>query len=567
MGHKRKAHSIQHPSAYHPDHDSFEDHFKAVKKALRLKQKTSITDLANEPLRAYAKAAKALTFKVDLFLDMDALLTTNFGYLYNSTDDEYPPEYSEEYWEVVRNMPGQNNRFHDLLLRIIQWHVKGSTAAEGFLTLLKDHSNSGRSDVVGSVKRYVVRYLPKKRGQAIVPDLVSDTDKALRGFSHVVFGEMIVGIRDRKAYRKDPRKYCQAVKNGEIQHVPQSLPSFLFHEDIAYDARTPEKGLGEGYLFVRVLRAILTTPSSAYGDKSEGRKVSRAYDWGLKTIPAKVASAIATIAYIGLSDMSEFGVTHGDYSVAVLYRALCKLFNNPSSKSKTLLENVTRSVPHLTKGPKAKEKQAADEQMHAFNPLEDIIRARKAEKAANKHAVTQRAPEHEPEEAANENHRDDNQDDEANAEHDNDAQDRCSHEYDDDDEANDDDFQRPQDGRCRTQRHDEDDDYEYEDEPNYKRRSPLRTSSWSKSKRSPQASETNDDEPAVTKESSQRLNKKNRFGSLIPLSPIHDRAAITDTEPDDPPPKQKRLTKQYPTRVLPPRSGTGRTSVAPGINT
>ncbi|KAF9029872.1 hypothetical protein BJ165DRAFT_1520232 [Panaeolus papilionaceus] len=376
MGHKRKSKSIQPPGAYHPDHDSFEDHYKAVKSALRAKQKLDISDLNNDALRPYAKAAKALTFKVNLFMDMDDLLQKNLGYLYDSTDDEHPPSYSEEYWEFIRNMPGRDNQFHQLLIRIVQWHVKGSVAAEGFITMLKVHCNSGRSDVVGCVKRYVVKYLPQRRGQAIVPELASDTDKTLRGFNHTAFGGMIVGIRERKAYRTDPRKYCQLVKNGETLHIPTSLPSFLFHEDVVYRPRKPEEGFGEGYLFLRVLRAVLTTPSTAYGDEPEGRKSSRAYDWGLKSVPPKIAAAIAAIMYIGLSDMGEFGDKHGAYSIIVLYTSLCHYLGHSSARSKAVMKKITSFVPHLQRGSKAAQKRVSEEEMLAHNPLEDIVKAR-----------------------------------------------------------------------------------------------------------------------------------------------------------------------------------------------
>ncbi|KAF9058144.1 hypothetical protein BJ165DRAFT_1589175 [Panaeolus papilionaceus] len=381
MPRQRRAGNAEIPQgALDPDHDDLDEHVEAICEALEV-----ITTSKNPPkhsdlpaLRPYIKYARMLSLTVSPFLNVQMLCKTELAYLHNATDDRRAPEHSDIYWEIVWNMPGPRKRFNTVLKSLWLKNVKGRGPGAEFVTMIHDAADSGRFDVTIALKTGVVEILPRERGNAIEPPLVKNNEKALRGFHHIAFGEQIVGIAYRAKYRRNPGLYCERVVNGEIEHTTDCLPSFLFRDNILFDKRRPEEGLGLGYVFTRALALVLTTPSTAFGDKSTGRKSSRAFLMGWDAVPPTVAASIAAQTYIALSDMKEFGPEHGPYEVDILFESLAALFRSSDPASELLMENITNSLPHLTDGPSSIKKTRARNKNPPPNPLAHIIQARRA---------------------------------------------------------------------------------------------------------------------------------------------------------------------------------------------
>ncbi|KAF9034530.1 hypothetical protein BJ165DRAFT_671836 [Panaeolus papilionaceus] len=226
-------------------------------------------------------------------------------------------------------------------------------------------------------------------------------------------------------------------------------------------------------------------------------------------------------------------------------------FGHSSSRSKAVLTKITSSVPHLQKGPKSAQKQASDDQLHAYNPLDDIAYSRSVEEDVEDVQDIQPGAEH------------DIEDDQQDAELQN-----YAHDIPDDSEQNDDDdrvlngVEKFNDGQYQPEDTDQERDDGDDDETESHRFTQKRR--WNTIESEDEDDDMGQQNHAVANPQSGSQNRNATFRILKPFSKLVNLDNQHDVS--DPPAKSKKrkVTHQPTSRVLRPRTNTQRSSVPPG---
>ncbi|PPR06563.1 hypothetical protein CVT24_001551 [Panaeolus cyanescens] len=337
---------------YHYLHPDIEQHALALLKSLRRSSKIVITPLNMMGVCHYIQQARGLSFFLPPEADVDGLLTNFLEELDSQEDSEEDDGFEfnitdRDFLEIIRRMPGPDsqNRFPQLLRLMHKNPQDGAQLCDKFLDRAY---RGGRADITSDLKEYIIGYISERPF-----DIADKRNKALRGFNHNVFGEALVGIKDREEYRKDPEIFRSEVNDGIRKRTLQrGFPSFLYPRNKRYNSSRADDGLGQGEVFIQCCAHILTGPSTVSGTERLGVTSSRSTIYGITSISSSIAAMMMLQTYVACSSMPNWSLRDGPFPLTTLYKEFIMVLEG--SDGQKILDSITRSLPQLGKKSKGK---------------------------------------------------------------------------------------------------------------------------------------------------------------------------------------------------------------------
>ncbi|KAN0130316.1 hypothetical protein V8E53_011862 [Lactarius tabidus] len=239
--------------------------------------------------------------------------------------------------------PGSSRKYRFLTKETMEVYGTYSAAALSFSEEFQTHlEQKNLENVESSLARGISQgrswdlirlkeMTPKLASKTNVPlPLVSQT-KSDRGFNDDETGQMLIPIRNLKAYNKDPIGVRAKVNAGseEFRVTGTNPPAFLYEDPDNYDSKNSLSGLMRGYFLGRCLRAIFSGPRTSLqlptnGDRPTSRSVSE--HCGLKSVTTVTMVYVAMVARHTLSTQNTWSGKDGTFDYQDFAGLLFKLF-------------------------------------------------------------------------------------------------------------------------------------------------------------------------------------------------------------------------------------------------
>ncbi|KAN0139301.1 hypothetical protein V8E53_002802 [Lactarius tabidus] len=239
--------------------------------------------------------------------------------------------------------PGSSRKYRFLTKETMEVYGTYSAAALSFSEEFQTHlEQKNLENIESSLARGISQgrswdlirlkeMTPKLASKTNVPlPLVSQT-KSDHRFNNDETGQMLIPIRNLKAYNKDPISVCTKVNAGseEFQVTGTNPPAFLYKDPDNYNSKNSLSGLMRGYFLRRCLCAIFSGPRTSLqlptnGDRPTSRSVSE--HCGLKSVTIATMVYVAVVARHTLSTQNTWSGKDGTFDYQDFAGLLFKLF-------------------------------------------------------------------------------------------------------------------------------------------------------------------------------------------------------------------------------------------------
>ncbi|KAG1732623.1 uncharacterized protein EDB91DRAFT_1251671 [Suillus paluster] len=166
---------------------------------------------------------------------------------------------------------------------------------------------------------------------AIFPE--SKGSRAKMGFNHPDLALMLCPVKYLAGYQKEPSVTKAKLECGELKMDARAWPALLYKGKVAGEAFNPKNiqdGLFEGYLLERVMKHVLTGPSSAFGgDDFHVPNSCNVSLHGMTSIEAENIAYAAVVARSAISSRDKWSVDDGTYSYRKAYYRTIDIICNP----------------------------------------------------------------------------------------------------------------------------------------------------------------------------------------------------------------------------------------------
>ncbi|KAG1730881.1 hypothetical protein EDB19DRAFT_1641082 [Suillus lakei] len=199
-----------------------------------------------------------------------------------------------------------------------------------------------RSEDATHLKKSISRYASYDSNglePAIFPD--SKESHAKMGLNHPQLARMLCPIKHLMEYQKLPSQFLCRTKNkiesGEIKMDARGWPALLYKGKVAgesFDQQNMQDGLFEGYIVERVLKHILTGPSSALaGDDFHISNTCNASLHGMMSFEAEHIAYGAVQARSSISSRDKWSENDGAFSYRKFYYRIIDVIRNPPDEA------------------------------------------------------------------------------------------------------------------------------------------------------------------------------------------------------------------------------------------
>ncbi|KAI0076040.1 hypothetical protein K474DRAFT_1577786, partial [Panus rudis PR-1116 ss-1] len=147
--------------------------------------------------------------------------------------------------------------------------------------------------------------------------LENNRNKALRGFNNLDTAKLLVPA----AFDISNPQILPLIRSRNENYLvtARQWPAFLYPHGHIYNPADIDEGLGYGYLLLRVMKHIFTTPSSALEGPGAKGKGGNAKLIGMTAVtPEAVAYTAVQTRYV-LNSQSEWGIIDNDFNAETFF--------------------------------------------------------------------------------------------------------------------------------------------------------------------------------------------------------------------------------------------------------
>ncbi|KAG2150879.1 hypothetical protein DEU56DRAFT_962418 [Suillus clintonianus] len=197
-----------------------------------------------------------------------------------------------------------------------------------------------RSEDAAHLKRSITRYATFD-GKGLQPSVFPESkeSRAKMGLNHPQIALLLCPIKFLSEYQKDPSATKAKLEAGTINMDARAWPALLYKAGAAgvageaFDLTNVQDGLFEGFLLERVMKHVLTGPSSALaGDDFHVSNSCNAVIHGMMTVEAENIAYAAVQARSAITSRDKWTAEDGKFSYRKFYYRIIDVIHNPPDK-------------------------------------------------------------------------------------------------------------------------------------------------------------------------------------------------------------------------------------------
>ncbi|TFK17136.1 hypothetical protein FA15DRAFT_737336 [Coprinopsis marcescibilis] len=321
-----------------PAHANHNAHVNAVIDGVKESARSKRGKSKIEVISIYMLAARSIPSRVSPFMDYTVVLRSKLPQACATEDDRVNFE------RIAAVMPGSFKK----TLRAM-W-AKDQTTTETFINYIASDAHDNRSHDFAILRQNIIFWINPEPLTPLTPPLLPTSSMACRGWYHNEFSYHHIPRDHNDDFLDDPDEYRRSVITQErIITVSPTLPIALYDPETRYNPDLPHIGLFKGYLFHRCIRAFLTGPSTAFGDKRTGKTPPKAWLYGITRIDRYIIAYVCVGMMFSLSSLSEWSQDHKylDFDYEELYSEVVAILEADPDFENEISDELDELVPQL----------------------------------------------------------------------------------------------------------------------------------------------------------------------------------------------------------------------------
>ncbi|KAG1786578.1 hypothetical protein EV424DRAFT_1551397 [Suillus variegatus] len=291
-----------------------------------------------DPHEEYLVAARGIARCIDLFCKVDKPI--KIGYLLQQEEAADKGELDESKAEKEnrrRRLSAMSLKTRDRYTRNYQQllHLAPSirslindrTKARELMKVTQKMNtviSATRSDDVARLKSQIGHYaVPIPSDGGLKPAIYNgNPSRSHLGVNHPVLASYLCPVSRLAEFNRDPAEGQKKLASGGIRLTANDFPAFLWSGNppgCDYDDDAMTEGLLQGYLIERVMRHILTGPSTALGQDSWATQTCNAMLHDMTTVEAEHIAYAFVQARFGISAQNKWSDINGNFNYPEFY--------------------------------------------------------------------------------------------------------------------------------------------------------------------------------------------------------------------------------------------------------
>ncbi|TEB37733.1 hypothetical protein FA13DRAFT_1785643 [Coprinellus micaceus] len=203
------------------------------------------------------------------------------------------------------------------------------------------------------------------------PKLLVTLDKSLRGFNNITCRHLICPMEYSELYQRDRDAFLAAVDSGEIKIKAAKIPTLCYPFGHKYVPGWLDENLFESELAVRGINLLLVGSSTIFGGPPASKNRSTAAKHEVVEVDPPILALIYTLLRHTASSAREFSGNDGVFRNDVFYRNIRQLLPEGSEFTKRVLGKLNKKITNLRSAPKGKNTYVTPEDSDEEDIVED----------------------------------------------------------------------------------------------------------------------------------------------------------------------------------------------------